>query len=233
MNREGIVRALTLLARYDGHTFCTWGLSETSVVVDIGAHVCAFAREITDVYRCRAYCVEANPEVFRRLTETENLRVFNWALAERDGPITLWMRDNEETTGIVGSDGTPVEVPGLTLSSMLDRLRCGHVDILKLDVEGAEFGVLLTSDDATLLRCRQITIEYHDFLGWGTAQQVSEIEDRLKNLGYCPFRFVSHGNMDVLYIRCDTFMQRFVHSYLLHCGRRLYSRIRRWLGLKR
>jgi 31-O-methyltransferase len=59
-----------------------------------------------------------------------------------------------------------------TLSSVLDELELDHVDLLKIDVEGAELDVLEGIRDADWPRIRQIVIEVHDRDRRGTAVAV-------------------------------------------------------------
>lgn len=52
-------------------------------------------------------------------------------------------------------------VTATTLEALLDRFFPGGVDLLKLDVEGAEEEVLAAASRETLRRCREVAVEYH------------------------------------------------------------------------
>jgi FkbM family methyltransferase len=48
------------------------------------------------------------------------------------------------------------EVAGQSLTSLLDDLRIARCDFLKMDCEGAEYEILMTTDEATLGRVRHL-----------------------------------------------------------------------------
>ena len=54
-----------------------------------------------------------------------------------------------------------VEVPAAELASVIRELG-GRVDLVKLDVEGAEIDVLREANASDLNSCCQLTVEFHD-----------------------------------------------------------------------
>jgi hypothetical protein len=60
------------------------------------------------------------------------------------------------------SDAATDQVDVLTLDELLDRLGIERVDFLKLDCEGAEYGILNTATDVLLQRIGCISLEFHD-----------------------------------------------------------------------
>lgn len=79
------------------------------------------------------------------------------------------------------NDGVLIEA--LTVSSTVEKMPHSSVDILKMDVEGAEYGVidgLLTSE----LQPKLILVEFHHrFKGLGKEKTIKAVRD-LKNAGY-------------------------------------------------
>jgi hypothetical protein len=55
--------------------------------------------------------------------------------------------------------------PGRTLSSVLDGFGVDRIDLLKIDVEGAELDVLSGISECDWPRIRQIVAEVHDVAG--------------------------------------------------------------------
>jgi Methyltransferase FkbM domain len=58
-----------------------------------------------------------------------------------------------------GKSGT--EVQGKTLPALLDENHLPRVDLLKMDIEGSEYEVLLSTPPPVLARIRRIAMEYH------------------------------------------------------------------------
>jgi hypothetical protein len=57
------------------------------------------------------------------------------------------------------SDHTVV-VKSETLNSMIERV--GEIDLLKIDIEGAEYDLLDKTDIASLAKAKNIILEFHD-----------------------------------------------------------------------
>ncbi|MES1166654.1 MAG: FkbM family methyltransferase, partial [Pseudomonadota bacterium] len=58
--------------------------------------------------------------------------------------------------------GSPATVPGHTLPEFMRIAGFAHVDLLKLDIEGAEHDVLAAPTGEWLPRVRYLVIELHD-----------------------------------------------------------------------
>ncbi len=88
--------------------------------------------------------IEADPNVARmcreelELNHVSNVELVNLAVADADEPVTLLVRENNLLNSLasVGGEGTPVEVPGFRLDTLLARHRRPH--LIKMDIEGAE-----------------------------------------------------------------------------------------------
>ena len=124
-----------------------------------------------------------------------------WAVADQDGSFFLYprlLRDGSASSTMftllpeaVDQEGG-VEVPAKTLSTILKTLQHRHVDVLKMDIEGAEYGVLeglLNSE----LRPTQLLIEFHHrHAGLDKAQTVKAISG-LRSAGYALVDISSTG----------------------------------------
>jgi FkbM family methyltransferase len=65
---------------------------------------------------------------------------------------------------------------GITLETFLNTQRIELVDLLKIDIEGAEEAVFNSTRDATLCNIKQITIEFHDFVpGCISSEEVTKL----------------------------------------------------------
>ena len=119
-----------------------------------------------------------------------NFKFFPWAAAGKNGSFYLYPRinkhgkvsevmytfhDNEEPR----DDGVSVEA--YNISSMAEKLGHSKIDLLKIDIEGAEYEVFDSLLSSTL-RPRQILVEFHHrFKGIGPAKTVSAIKALREN----------------------------------------------------
>jgi hypothetical protein len=82
-----------------------------------------------------------------------------------------------------GWEGTATSVDGLDFASLLQSVG-GRIDLLKLDIEGAEIEFLDAAKDADLARVGQLTIEFHDHCGITPRADVVRVCNRLSELGF-------------------------------------------------
>lgn len=90
----------------------------------------------------------------------------------------------------------PIRVPARTIPSIASEFGHERVDLLKLDIEGAEYPVLESLQLRTL-GVRVLCVEYHDDLG---LRRLSAAVNSVVNQGY---RIVAVNRSDVTFIRKD------------------------------
>jgi FkbM family methyltransferase len=215
--------------RVDLHSFLCI-LNETSTVVDLGMSDGGFARRMVSRFGCRVYGLEPEPSLFVALPDIDRVVKEQAAASSTDEPVTLHVNTTQCASTLFDAARTSVTVAGTTLTSFFDRHRITTVDLLKMDIEGAEFDVLASMNDLDLLRIRQLTIEFHDFLDPGLLSQVRIADERLRRLGFRRMKFTQFTNGDVLYIHpmirlsvLDRVAILMVGKYLAGLKRRLRS----------
>jgi FkbM family methyltransferase len=114
--------------------------------------------------------------------------------SRRDVSGSLLTSHRNITTGNVDA----YEVPVVTLDDLLERVG-GRIDVLKMDVEGAEFDVINRTSREALVRIDQILVEFHD----GTVPEFTRVDRdtairRLRTLG---FDAIEYNGRDVLFVR--------------------------------
>jgi len=65
-------------------------------------------------------------------------------------------------SSVVSAGEGPFDAQGVSVPSLMKAFNFDSIDLLKLDIEGAEFAVLGESSDAWLPKVRCIIIEFHD-----------------------------------------------------------------------
>ena len=191
------------LASVRGHHIWPAPLTKDSVVVDAGAHRGEFSAEIIRRFGCQCHLVEANPKLVETLIVAGAKSITPAALDAHDGRGMLHVSGNPEATGLFnpGSAAIGVEVETISLATLMQRLGIAKVDILKLDIEGAEFDLIASTPDQILQRINQITVEFHDFKPAFRGRGLFEnARVRLQAIGFdcCNMAFRTHG--DVLFL---------------------------------
>jgi len=136
-------------------------LSTPSVVLDLGANIGAFALSARRRWpNARIICYEPEPDNFgllcRNIAEAgvEAHQSALWA----PGVDRVWLVPQGGKTASSATEGL-LEAPAVCLDKVIAEL--GSVDLLKIDVEGAEVDILLDASPATLSQIEVIVGEFH------------------------------------------------------------------------
>jgi FkbM family methyltransferase len=129
-----------------------------------------------------------------------------WALGTEDGNLTLWMPDNPDhvSASLVSASGRSkgsFEAECRGLESVMAELGHARVDVLKMDIEGAEYGVIaaLCSGD-TLSKVGQLLVEFHHRMEGFTKAQTLDSIRTLRGKGF-RIAWVSEVGHEVLFVR--------------------------------
>jgi FkbM family methyltransferase len=155
---------------YRVYTPSGFEIEDDSIVLDIGAHVGAFAASAARAARgVRVFAFEPSPENFELLSSNmtrnclSNVHLSQCAVSGVTGPQRLHFSGSpaEHSLHIVKPGVAHISVPSVTLAHILRTHAIGIVDLLKMDCEGAEYEILETTPADTLSRVRRIALEAH------------------------------------------------------------------------
>lgn len=177
------------------------------MVVDLGGNRGNFSCSIRSIGAgARIFIVEPHPILAANIEKRGVGKVLEAAVAGRRGETRFFINPSRCATLLdtIKEEGAQeVVVKTVTLADVFDYAQVHAVDLLKVDIEGAELEMLESSPDDLLRRIGQITIEFHDFLDAGQLPRVKAIIRWLDRLG---FRYVNlswHTHGDVLLINSN------------------------------
>ena len=195
---------MNYLTQIQGHTLWRKGLHSDSVVVDLGANRGAFSKQMISTYGCRSFAFEANPTLADSIENVPGLTVYNYAVARDDGTIRFRLASNDEESSIAREPEVDlaglIEVESIHLERFLKNQSIPRIDVLKMDIEGAEIEVLDSCSDDFLRNVGQLTIEFHDFLGLTPLNAIHQTVNRFHSLGFACIKIWQHAWGDVLFI---------------------------------
>ena len=134
-------------------------LDETDIVMDIGANLGWFTVQMARrVPRGECHAFEPVPHLFQRLQHNcalngleKNIRLTQTALGNDQGTVDIYQFTNT-AAGMSSlskhgrSDYVTFSVPLTRLNTYIDAQRMDRIDVIKMDVEGAEMDVLAAGD---------------------------------------------------------------------------------------
>jgi FkbM family methyltransferase len=124
---------------------------EPETILDLGANVGIASAWFRARYpAARIVAVEADPDTFAKLEHSlahdESVTLVNAAVAARSGEVTLFRAQGYSVASSLaqpeGQDVSPVSVRACTIDELCAEHGLERLDLLKLDVEGAEIDAL-------------------------------------------------------------------------------------------
>jgi len=163
--------AFNLLEHIQVCKIYTWPceIEKNDIVIDCGAHVGIFSLEVARKAQ-KVIAIEPHPLNYKLLKLNVTLNELNNVITL---PVALWEKDHRwlklyvaETSvshtikpNMLGS-ARYIYVPSMCLDSVLSKCNLDRVDMIKVDVEGAELQVLKGGKEALRL-AKYVVIEAH------------------------------------------------------------------------
>ena len=177
------------------------------VIVDVGAHIGLFSLLAGQRSpQGRIFAIECSRETYNylrlnvALNKVSNIDISRLALSDKAGEVRLFHADGNWGHSIMKPLSSSGEaVPADTLVNFFLTKKIEHCDLMKLNCEGAEFPILLSTPVEVLRRVDVLFIAYHnDLRGAYTIEQLIE---HLNSAGFKTREYVvfRHGGWMVAY----------------------------------
>jgi len=164
--------------------------AQCETILDCGANVGIFSVwAAAEKPQARIIALEPFPETFaalqaniRRNLLASRVECAQLGLASQAGEVLMRTEGESPNRRMMLDEDAEVKdatvaVPCLTLAACLRRFDIDTLDMLKMDIEGSEWPVLLSTSPCVLRRIRYIQVEYHEVAA---------------RFGYTPARLFSH-----------------------------------------
>jgi FkbM family methyltransferase len=205
------------VAVVEQHSFISDQLHDGTVVLDLGMNRGEFARLVSARYKARVLGVEPVADFANSLRQA-GLEVLEAAVAGETGKISLHVHPTHGGTVVErlgGMERVALEVDAVTLDDVFRHYDLDVVDLVKMDIEGAELDVLERVGVGTLERIKQISVEFHAFLNPEQRPRVEMITARLERLGFAQLDFSNDAFTDVLFVNRSRIPLSRVQRYAL------------------
>ncbi len=177
----------------------TLEIPEGSVVVDCGASI----GDTVEVFLGKGAIVHAfepNPAAFAhlqtRFPDSANLTLYQKAISDHNGTARFFLHEDLGPETLKTANGSslldfkgnvdrsaPVEVPTIDLSEFLLDLET-QVEVLKIDIEGAELGVVNKLLDTTAYqKANRILVETHERKIPELLEETNALRERIESMG--------------------------------------------------
>lgn len=182
------------------HSFLPALIRPRGVVIDIGVHSGGFSSGLAN--RCRRVIgFEPDSSWQGRYSLPPNVVVLPEAIAVKNGTVQLSLNPRLcSSLHYRESSSASVNVGAVTLADALALEPEGLIDLVKMDIEGEELGVLEHAPTEALARIVQLTVEFHDFLDHASLPRIKAVIKRMRLLGFQAVKFSWRSYGDVLFV---------------------------------
>jgi len=165
-------------------------------IIDVGAHIGAFSVWIaTKCPSAKVLAIEPFPSTFVQLqanidrnTLTNRVKCVSFAASSTDGVLQFdsspEIHSYSRSSVLTIQPFQSIDIEARSLQHLLETSGFDRVDLLKIDIEGDEYDLLLNSKVEVLRRCREIVVEYHGLNDARFPQQPADIMKRMLEIGY-------------------------------------------------
>lgn len=141
------------------------------VFVDVGANIGAvslfvdsFNKDRPDDSKIKVYAVEPEPNNLYLLSQniennpTENITIVNNAIWYEEKMVSISNRGGNSSIVDIEEDNS--EVLAITLETLFSTYDIKEVDVMKIDIEGAEFDLIINTPAETLAKINRLVLEF-------------------------------------------------------------------------
>lgn len=171
--------------------FSDLDLGAGSLVVDVGGYRGDWSAEIFARYAPTIHVLEPVPDFVchlrRRFSRNPKIEVHPIALGATTDRTEIFVQADGSSVHRQGGGAIAIDV--IRASEFLRPLARNGIDLLKLNIEGAEFDVLTDLADSGLIeRVRTLQVQFHDFVP-EAARKMKDLQDRLSKTHRPRFAF--------------------------------------------
>lgn len=182
-------------------TFYPETLKEQSIVYSFGVGLdISFDLAVIERYGSVVHAFDPTPKsidwIAKQNDLPEKFTFYPVGIAAHDGEEQFFapqIKDHVSHTSIEGLYHTaPIKVPVKRLSTIMAELGHDHIDLLKLDIEGSEYGVL---DNllAEKIPAQQLLVEFHHRFSNIGIKKSKDVIRKLRASGYRVFSVSPNG----------------------------------------
>jgi FkbM family methyltransferase len=162
------------------------GSKDSKIIIDAGANIGMFTKFLNPIFpNSKFICIEPEPSNFdvlkRNIGNNNNVSLLQKALWNDDKGVTININPKYGEWGATTSNTkeTGTKIESITMEQLLNKFDIKEVDILKIDIEGAE-NSLFQGDLNWMKKTKTIIIELHDFMDNGSSNNFFKSLETIK-----------------------------------------------------
>ena len=174
--------------------FPSLDMSKLKTVFDLGANNGLFIQKMLSYGVESVHAFEPNPNaltnLYDRYKNNNNVKIINKAVSSKCDKLTFHYHPENSTISAFNRDHLvphlpsneliEIQVDTIRLDRYCDMNSINNIDLLKIDVEGAEYDILENLDDNFYKKVQNLLIEFHD----NNNQQLKNLIQFIREKGF-------------------------------------------------
>ncbi len=158
-----------------------YDLNVDSVVFDLGGYYGNFAKRISEKFHCHVYVFEPVKEYFYiiqdNLRHCDKVHLFNYGISDKNTFQEIGVQG--DASGLYNLSAKREVIELRSIGRVFEELGIKYVDLIKINVEGAEYGILFNILKQGIAKnFGNIQVQFHKFIE-GAKQKKRKIRRRL------------------------------------------------------
>lgn len=159
-----------------------YDLDENSVVFDVGGYEGQWASDIYSRYNCYIHVFEPvtvfADKIKNRFSRNSKISVHCFGLSDRTERLEMSFK-NDGSTHVMPLSSDKVMASLVKAGDFFNENGIGRVDLMKINIEGAEYDLLDHILDSGLMSLiKNLQVQFHDFMP-DSAERMKKIQSRL------------------------------------------------------
>lgn len=188
--------------KYGGHCVALQELDSNSIVYSVGLGFdISFDLELIETYGLTVFGFDPTPKSIEYIQSTElpeRFKLFDYGMSGKDGVMTFnppidSTHVSFTTTDRPETNDQSIEVEMKALSTIMKENQHHEIDILKMDIEGSEYGVIDEICNNKIL-VKQILIEFHHHFSTIPVSRTKKAISKLNQNGWKVFNVSVNGH---------------------------------------
>lgn len=188
-------------SEYGGWDIACEYLNKDSIVYSFGVgEDASFDIALIGKYGLTIHAFDPTPksiEWVMRQNFSPNFIMHKYGIANLDGHVSFNPPENPDHVSHTILDRPETKNRGITvpvkrLSTIMKELKHNHIDVLKMDIEGAEYKVIEDIKQSNI-KPKQILVEFHHRFSNVNVKQTKRAYSKLKKMGYGVFSVSTNG----------------------------------------
>jgi FkbM family methyltransferase len=178
---------------FEDKIYDNFDIHNLGVVFDVGASVGLWSQFILSRGAKKVYSFEPNKRaqehLYKNLSGNDRVTIIPYGLYNEKTKIPFYVDENNSLISSTMTENVTSPTPTyyietVTLDEIISKYNIEKIDLLKMDIEGAEFPIFENISNETLSKIDSVLIEYHGFYFEDGDKKIDDLVNKLKSSGF-------------------------------------------------